>query len=403
MRVAQLSIAVLLLSLISTATAEAEVAIQWLTDLESAKRTAAETNRPILVHFWSPVCAPCVRLDQEVFARPDVKREMERMFVLVKLNVENEPGTALLYGVRSWPADVILAPDGTFVAQLKCPPVAGQYLARLAQVVRAGNPPAGAALANVNPAASGAAGQAISNAPAVTNVQPQRAAPATAQVAPPTSQYAAAGTTSRIEQYDWSNPGAASRAAGRGIGSAYQPTSSQPYGGSTLPGSQPPSVSAASYNSIDSQQPLTPHYQQPPSLAQFDMVPAKSAPPLGLDGFCPVRLGKPQDKRQALWVKGDPRFGVVHRGRTYLFSSPEAQQEFLREPDRYSPVMAGNDPVLLVEDGQQVPGTRRLGLFFGDRVYLFANEQSRAKFQTDMRKYAEVIYQAENPGRGIVR
>jgi YHS domain-containing protein len=140
------------------------------------------------------------------------------------------------------------------------------------------------------------------------------------------------------------------------------------------------------------------------------MVPATSAPPLGLDGVCPVQLMRVrnfgiQNRKDPrfTYAKGDPRYGVVHRGRTYLFSGPAEQQEFLRDPDRYSPVMSGIDPVLFAEEGRQVPGTRDWGVYFGDRIYLFATAETRARFEANKRKYAEVVYQAENPGRGTMR
>jgi protein disulfide-isomerase len=113
-----------------------------------------------------------------------------------------------------------------------------------------------------------------------------------------------------------------------------------------------------------------------------------------------------------MYAKGDPRYGVVHRGRTYLFSGPLEQQEFLRDPDRYSPVMGGNDPVLFFDAGQQVAGVREHGRFIGDRVYLFANQQTLAKFMAEHdqslalsrpNRYCEAIYQAENPSRGMLR
>ncbi len=140
------------------------------------------------------------------------------------------------------------------------------------------------------------------------------------------------------------------------------------------------------------------------------MVPALQAPPVGLDGYCPVDLMRvksfgivdPRDPRFK-YKPGDPRYGAVHRGRTYLFSGPAEQQEFLRTPDRFSPAMSGYDPVLFVEEGRQVDGTRKLGLYFGDRIYLFATKESQDKFKADMRRYAEVIYQAENSGRGVLR
>jgi YHS domain-containing protein len=168
-----------------------------------------------------------------------------------------------------------------------------------------------------------------------------------------------------------------------------------------------PSVSAASFDSDASQQPLTTHYQQPPSIAQAGMVPAKSAPPIGLDGYCPVQLMRvrnlPRTDPRFKYTKGDPRYGVVHRGKTYLFSGPEEQQEFLRDPDRYSPVMSGYDPVLLFEKGQQVPGTRELGFYFGDRIYLFATKESQQQFNANKQRYSELILQAQNPGRGTLR
>jgi hypothetical protein len=103
---------------------------------------------------------------------------------------------------------------------------------------------------------------------------------------------------------------------------------------------------------------------------------------------------------------------VVHRGRTYLFSGPAEQQEFLRDPDRFSPVLGGNDPVLFFDAGQQVEGDRSFGRFIGDRIYLFASQQSLDKFIAENdasrhmarpNRYTEAIYQAENPGRGMLR
>jgi protein disulfide-isomerase len=209
-----------------------------------------------------------------------------------------------------------------------------------------------------------------------------------------------------VEVYDW-RTNTSDRSTAGGVGPAYEAATQPVSGGSTTAGLQSQSVSAASFNSVDSQQPLTTHYQQPPSLAQFDMVPAKSAPPLGLDGCCPVQLMKvrnfARNDPRFKYTKGDPRYGVVHRGRTYLFCGPAEQQEFLKDPDRYSPVMAGNDPVLLLEEGRQVPGTRELGFYFGDRIYLFATSESQAKFNANRHKYAELIQQAQHLGRGTMR
>ena len=98
-------------------------------------------------------------------------------------------------------------------------------------------------------------------------------------------------------------------------------------------------------------------------------------PPLAFDGYCPVTLAD-----QATWTKGDPRWGAVHRGRTYLFPNPAAQQRFLAAPDLYSPVLSGFDPVRYLEAGEMVEGKREHGVFYRDRVYLFADEDSLQRF-----------------------
>lgn len=122
--------------------------------------------------------------------------------------------------------------------------------------------------------------------------------------------------------------------------------------------------------------------------------------PFGLDGFCPVEL---VEKEQ--WSVGDVRWGVNHRGCTYLFSGPEQQQRFLQDPDRYSPVASGIDLVLRVDEGRMVPGRRQHGVFFpkGGRIFLFANEASLERFSADPMRYVERLGEFEQAARGAVR
>jgi YHS domain-containing protein len=143
----------------------------------------------------------------------------------------------------------------------------------------------------------------------------------------------------------------------------------------------------------------------PPALGAATVNPprnsaeAKANPQhLGLDGNCPVTL---MEKRK--WTPGDIQFGAVHRGRTYLFASPEDQKKFLNDPDKYSPVMSGHDPVYLFEQGQYVLGRMEYGGFCGGRLYLFANAEARAAFEKNRQRYLDAVSQAESPGRGTRR
>ncbi len=105
-------------------------------------------------------------------------------------------------------------------------------------------------------------------------------------------------------------------------------------------------------------------------------------PPIGLDGYCPVTLVNREQ-----WKKGDAQYGAIHRGRTYLFVSRAAQQAFLSNPDRYAPMLSELDVVQLIDHGRHVVGHRRHGVFHRNRIYVFADEMSLAKFFENPDRY----------------
>ena len=102
-----------------------------------------------------------------------------------------------------------------------------------------------------------------------------------------------------------------------------------------------------------------------------------------------------------------PPLGAIHRGRTYLFAGPEEQRRFFTDPDRYAPVVSGNDVVLATEQGQAVPGTREHGVFYENRVYLFSSEASLDRFARNPGAYAsqalEALRSGAYPGRDCGR
>ncbi len=123
----------------------------------------------------------------------------------------------------------------------------------------------------------------------------------------------------------------------------------------------------------------------PPAAPPAEALPAGS-PPLGLEGFCAVQL---LEKNQ--WVRGNSRYGVIHRGRTYLFSGPEEAKRFYSAPDRYAPALAGNDVVLAVDQAVSAMGTREIGARYEDRIYLFTSEESYQRFYQDPERYAGAV------------
>jgi len=115
-------------------------------------------------------------------------------------------------------------------------------------------------------------------------------------------------------------------------------------------------------------------------------------PPLGLDGYCPVRLCE-----NHAWVRGNRQYGVNHRGRLYLFAGPAEQQKFWQNPDRYTPAGSGEDPVAALDQGLRVAGKREFGMFLDNRVYLFSTEESLQRFKTNPSRYSADTMQAGRP------
>jgi protein disulfide-isomerase len=119
------------------------------------------------------------------------------------------------------------------------------------------------------------------------------------------------------------------------------------------------------------------------------------APPLGFDGYCPVSM-----RNSWKWVAGDPRYGVVHRGRTYWFAGPAEQKQFWTDPDRYTPALSGMDPVLKIDHQQDVPGKREHSLDYDGMFYMFASEATLQQFTANPQRYSTSVRQAMGVPRG---
>jgi YHS domain-containing protein len=196
-----------------------------------------------------------------------------------------------------------------------------------------------------------------------------------------------------------SNQAAAGAGAGRSpyqsppqqhqIASASDPRASANPNASAWPSSSETQRQRVAFQPPENRPPTNAQVNGPPQTAQLGRPVSQPArPTMGLEGYCPVSL---MNKQQ--WVAGNPQIGVTHRGRTYLFAGEAERQMFMADPDRYSPVAEGHDPVLALS-GQMVPGNRRHGVYFRNRVYLFASDQSLNVFSQDPDRYAAQILEA---------
>lgn len=323
--------------------------IQWRANLDAARQEAAQSNKLVLLHFWGPTCGPCVALERTVFNQPTVAGAIEQQYVPVKVNAAEAPALAQAYGITKLPTDVILTADNQVVRRMVSPGTPMDYVSTMQQVASTHAQKAGSAYQDaVNQASAG-------------------------------SPFAS-------------------------------PVANSAYANLTIPTAAPPTPPAASSQPKVAQQPVqvnNPHASQPPvatnpsaTVAQNQAKPTAptqaqlpaGSPPLGFEGYCTVSM-----KRDFKWVPGDVRWGAVHRDRTYVFAGQKERDEFLKDPDAFSPVLSGLDPVAVVEENKAVPGKREFAVQYPPHTgqfYMFSTAENLRRFTTNAAGFAEGVRQA---------
>ncbi len=426
-------------------------AMPWLSSLQEAQQIAQRDRRLILLHFYTDWCGPCQRLEQQMFPRPDVQQTILANYAAVKINAEKSPDLARHFQVDRYPTDIIADTQGRVISRMVTPSDPGRYMqilndlaARSQQGVADGpyvaQAPGAPARTPYEPGWNSAApdrrgdwqppppttGTPFSEA-AYPSPGPNDQLPQVTYGSdwggPPPAPSAQGPYAMREPGYDRryaAGPGGGAPTMGSAAwgdarqrpgvqtnpyvrdweappGSVPGPNSSHPApGGPWARGPQMVENQFATGPNHSAWQPPTGGYPASPPegvqpvLNRPDGQPAGggTAPaadsPLTLDGFCPVTLAEKEN-----WEKGNPQWGAIHRGRTYLFASGECQQRFLADPDRYSPVLSGFDPIKYIDQGQVVTGKRRHGMWFRGQMYLFADEASLDRFRQFPDFYAQ--------------
>jgi YHS domain-containing protein/thiol-disulfide isomerase/thioredoxin len=454
--------------LLVTTAAVAQDAVPWARSIEEAQQIAAQQNRLVLVHFYGDKCPPCRALEANVFPKQDFARAVTANYVPVKINGEQPQNRQLVakYGIKGWPTDVVIAPDGKVIAgPTICPRDAASYQAGLDRIA-AQYAARQKAAANVQVAQGADAAyntkpvgydQPMTNDPSRYQPQSSSANPSArdpryaaqsqqqpqqrmddqqpdrrSAFVPPGGGGAfvqgqpyrepASGLPPRGQQGQYGSPLAAEGDPGVAVRPKQSQTDDSIYGGggNTQPGNtayrpnvaapQDPRGYAANYpGNVREPAPQrewttnpTVSVAPPRDNVNVSVAPARDPgpqaaknPPMCLDGYCPVSM---VESGFTKWVKGDARFGAIHRGRTYLFASQEAQQKFLADPDHFSPMLSGYDAVKYIEKGELVEGTRKFGAIHKDKMYLFADEAAMVRFERQPEAYLAPVQQAMQGG-----
>ena len=119
---------------------------------------------------------------------------------------------------------------------------------------------------------------------------------------------------------------------------------------------------------------------QPEHADKFAQIAARSGN--GFKGFCPVVLRDDRDLADA-----DAKFSSTYDWREFQFSSAEAKAKFDANPEKYVPVLGGDD-VVRAADGEHVAGSIEHAAWFKNRLYLFGSRESMRKFVTEPARFA---------------
>ncbi len=329
--------------------------IPWRDKLTTAHAEAKAQNKPLLMHFYTDNCVYCDRLEAGAFQSPEVEAAVAQGFVPVKIHAKESRDLVKMFKVTKFPMDVVVTPAGETLTHTVSPQEPAKYIAMLAQA--SSKMPAAAIAPSPDPGPGPASSQIAGNADiqaGLPNLPVNESADA------PVEDVAAASADQPRPETE-----------------AEKPADVMPGGGiASLASAR---MQAEATNPSDPQASLD---------AESD-----ASPKLAMEGFCAVTV---IDEDQ--WVEGNPKFGVVHLGKLYLFSSAEKMDVFLADPMRYTPVLNEIDVVRFFEERQIVPGHRRFGMRdpIHQRMFFFADEASMNHFFDEYERYTDAAIEVMN-------
>ena len=364
----------------SLGASSAHAQIAWHPDLRAAHAQAEAQGKLMLLHFYTDNCVWCDRLEKGSYKNAQVCNAVNTNFIPVKVNAGSNPDLAKMFKVTKFPTDVVVTTGGQTLVHTVSPQDPQRYVAMLSKAMPQQQP--GQPAVAMNPAA--AAPQ-----PAATAPKPATTAPQTNMMAQPAVAAQSPAQQMQLPQMTLPTSTQVAQSAPTTMTMPTQQPAAQPKSNQFALPSGPTATNAQ----------LTSARQAPAKVPAPATLPE---PELAMEGFCPVTVIN-EDR----WVEGNPKHGVIHLGKLYLFSDAEKMEKFLADPVPFTPVLNEIDVVRFFEERKIVQGKREWGLKdpTHNRMFFFADEAAMNHFWNEYERYTgaaiEVMDKAikdSNPG-----
>lgn len=84
----------------------------WEDSFADAQAIAKKSGLPILLHFRADWCAPCQKMEREVFPQAKFRELLGKKFLGVKIDIDQHRELAQRFAVHSIPMNVLISPQG---------------------------------------------------------------------------------------------------------------------------------------------------------------------------------------------------------------------------------------------------------------------------------------------------
>jgi thioredoxin-related protein/YHS domain-containing protein len=355
--------------------------IPWSTDIEGSLQQAASTGQPVLLEFTADWCMYCKRMEKTTFVDPRVVNFVNQNYVAVRIDADEHKQLVADLDIKGLPAILVVSPTLQIIERIPGFQTPDALLAKLNK-----NSTASRQQVAQNPAGKRPVQQPVTARPASAVVSAQARPPKAElefepiETEPPMADEATeevgeeAAEEARTEEPEFEFAALAEQ-------EATEPAAEEtPEEEMTAEVDETtPSAEDDDFFATVSQKKL-PEPKTPPRK----IVPGEVIDEPEFDGHCLVTAVESREI-----IDGSPRHQTKYRGHILHFSSEEAKQTFLAQPNEYWPLFDGICSVAMLNDEERVMGKLEYAAFFRKRLWLFSSEQNLKEFLEDPADVAE--------------